>query len=186
MRQLKADVIHSLQLLKNLMKNFFIVSMLCFFLTSCDIVTQENGFTLNADLLDEGDFTIQTPSEWGFAQGMGIDSQVGTITGDGITLTFAYGVYVGNPIDATESGEKLVAQNETINGRDAVILTPKITGDGEVAVYFKSPYGDGDTLLSDSTYIMDEEHFLLFGENLTAEQEALALQIFRTIKFLRQ
>lgn len=180
------------------MKKILITSALYIFLAACNTqtelqttdddtplgtTTQENWFTLNANLLDEGDFTLLTPSEWKFEQGIGIDSQVGTISGDGITLIFAYGVFTGNPIDATESGDKLVAQNEVIDGRDAVILTPKITGDGEVALYFESPYGDGNTLLSDSTYILDEEHFLLVGENLTAEQEATVLQIFRTIQF---
>lgn len=180
------------------MKKILIISTLVVFLTACNAQTesqvtdtlsnepldQESWLTLNADLLGGGDFTILTPSKWSFEQGVGTDSQVGTISGDGITLKFAYGMHTGNPVDATGSGEKLKAQNEIIDGLEAVILTPKVTGDGEVALYFETL--DPDSSESDSSegvQILDEEHFLLFGENLTADQEELVLQIFRTIQF---
>jgi len=170
------------------MKKLLIVSLLCLSLTACNSGTvsqittdQSSWVTLNADLLDGGDFSVLTPSAWTFKQDVGTDSQVGTISGDGITLQFAYGLNTGNPIDETESGEKLKSQNEVIDGRPAVILTPKVTGDGEVAVYFESTqFGYSE---DQGTHLLDGDHFLLFGENLTAEQEATALQIFRSIQF---
>lgn len=181
------------------MKKILITSALCVLLTACSAETelqttvndipgetmnQEDWVTLNADLLDGGDFTLRTPSAWTFEQGVGTDSQVGTLSGDGITLRFAYGVNTGNPIDATESGEKLKVQNEVIDDRKAIILTPKVTGDGEVALYFDSiDPGIPESDSGERTRILDEEHFLLFGENLTVEEEALVLQIFRTIEF---
>lgn len=146
---------------------------------SLEGVSQENWVTIDVDLLDGGDFTLLTPAGWEFEQGVGMDAQVGTISGDGITLQFAYGMFIGNPIDATESGDKLESQSEVIDNRMASILTPKITGNGEVVIYFETP----STLIWDSYYNPNQEHFLLFGENLTAKQEELVLAIFKTIKF---
>ncbi|MFA5855395.1 MAG: hypothetical protein WC846_03905 [Candidatus Gracilibacteria bacterium] len=170
------------------MKKLLIGLVLCLFLTACGTesqpVIQENWVTLNADLADGGDFTLLTPSKWKFEQGVGMDSQVGTISGDGITLQFDYGMYAGNPINDSELGEKLVAQNEVIDGLNAVIVTPKVSGDGVVALYFESTGSAPKTVpVGDESFILDEQHLLLFGENLTAEQEAIVLQIFRTIKF---
>lgn len=167
------------------MKKFLITSALCLFLTACNSGTESQStdgwVTLNANLLDGGDFTLRTPSEWKFEQGVGTDSQVGTVSGDGITLTFDYGMFAGNPINDSEMGVKLQAQDEVIDGRPAVILTPKVSGDGEVAIYFDSTqFGYSE---DEGTHLTGEDHFLLFGENLTAEQEATVLQIFRTIQF---
>lgn len=159
--------------------NLEIESQVDFGDTSTGSISQEDWVTLDVDLLDGGDFTLLTPAGWEFEQGIGMDSQVGTISGDGINLQFAYGMFEGNPIDATESGDKLESQSEIVDGRMASILTPKITGDGEVAIYFETP----SSLISDSYYNPDQEHFLLFGENLTVEQEKLVLEIFRTIEF---
>lgn len=119
------------------------------------------------EMIDGGDFTLYAPANWEFTEGMGIDSYVGEIAGDGVVLHFDYGMYTGN--FAASEEETYDIQYEIVSGQKAVIFTPKTTGEGLTGIYVEAPRGEGN--------------FTLYGENLTTEQEELAVQIFRTLKF---
>ncbi|MFA4814822.1 MAG: hypothetical protein WC924_02350 [Candidatus Gracilibacteria bacterium] len=132
---------------------------------------EHNGVNPDWEMLDQGDFTLYAPSGWALTPEQGIDSYVGTISGDGMSLKYAYGENVGA---LSYNSEYLVSEYnvmayETFDEHEVVIYTPKILGEGNTEIDFESPRGEGN--------------FILFGENLTSEQEEVALQIFGTIYF---
>jgi len=122
------------------------------------------------EILNEGNFTVYAPSGWVLSPEQGIDTYVGTISGDGMTLRYDYGSFVGlfsQNSEYKEAEYKLVSAK--INGWEALIYTPKTAGMGSTVLNIESPKGEGN--------------FNLFGENLSLEQEELAGQIFRTVYF---
>ncbi|MFA6529214.1 MAG: hypothetical protein WCT46_06815 [Candidatus Gracilibacteria bacterium] len=134
------------------------------------IATVKPTFGSDWAMLDQGDFTLYAPSGWLLTPEQGIDSYVGTVSGNGINLKYAY----GDNVAALSSDSEYVASeysvtNDTFNSQMVTIYTPKLSGTGNMEIYFESPRGEGN--------------FILFGENLTSDQEALALQIFDTINF---
>lgn len=118
-------------------------------------------------LIDVGEFTVQAPATWEYIPEQGIDSKIGYIEGDGISLEFDYGMYSGFIDNGTESYYDVV--EASIGGFDAQIATPKVAGEGLTIVFFER--------------VRDGSTFNLYGRDLSAEQEAIVLQIFQTIKF---
>jgi hypothetical protein len=114
-----------------------------------------------------GTFSIYAPPGWDFHQRRGIDSFVGGFAGDGVVLYFDFGRYSSPLGDAHEP--TYVVAHESIGGHRAKIVSPKVPGSGRTGIYF-SRVTDGDKLC-------------LYGQNLTAPQQELALRIFRTIRF---
>lgn len=121
-------------------------------------------------LLDQGDFTLYAPAGWKLTPQQGTDSYVGLVSGDGMTLTYDYGMGVGLFANNSEFKKSdYTIEKLKINGFDATIYRPKTSGSMEID--FEDPRGEGN--------------LNLFGENLTADQEEIAVQIFKTI-FLKQ
>ena len=127
----------------------------------------ENSVPEDWAMIDVGDFTLYAPAGWEYVPEQGIDSMIGKIEGDSMSLEFDYGAYSGFLDNGTESNYDIV--EDTITGFDAQIATPKITGEGLTMVFFEQ--------------VRDGNRFNLYGRDLSAEQEAIALQIFQTIKF---
>lgn len=118
-------------------------------------------------MLDQGDFTLYAPAGWTHTSEQGIDSAVGNFSGDGIILRYDYGNYSGFLDNGTEDAYDVT--EETINGFEAKIATPKTTGEGRTVLFFEN--------------IRETARFSMSADDLNTEQEALALQIFHTIQF---
>jgi len=95
----------------------------------------ENSVPDDWAMIDVGDFTLYAPAAWEYVPEQGIDSMIGKIEGDGISLEFDYGMYSGFLDTGTESNYDIV--EDTITGFDAKIATPKITGEGLTMVFFE-------------------------------------------------
>ena len=125
---------------------------------------------------DQGGFSLMLPPGWVLEELQGIDSYVGEVSGDGMTLMFDYGRYSWglNPGDEPEH-EYLVAY-EDIGGRRAKLLIDQqaslstATYEAATAVYF-GDLGGRNALILD-------------GRGLNPEQQRIAVAIFRGIRLL--
>ncbi len=115
-------------------------------------------------------FTVYAPAGWVETPEQGIDSYIGTISGDAVTLRYDYGMYSGEFSHNSEYNEsEYDVLNTTINGFEAVIYTPKVAGKGNTVLNVMSPREEGN--------------LNLYGENLSAEQQEIVVEIFKTVFF---
>lgn len=125
---------------------------------------------------DLGEFTILLPPDWKYEPAQGIDSFVGSFGGDGAVLSFDYGAYSDSlPFDDDPAYD---VHFETIGGLTAKIVEAQ-TDVGTTGVYFsdvKRVPGATDTY--EWTIRMQ-----LSGQNLTPDQQATAIQVFRSLRF---
>ncbi len=117
--------------------------------------------------LDAGPFSILAPLGWKFRQLMGVDSYVGEFIGDGIALSFDFGRYSTELRKAKKPA--YVITKESIGGLSAKVVSPRTAGNGITGVYFRK--------------IPGHDELCLWGKDLTAAQQKLALKIFETIQF---
>lgn len=121
--------------------------------------------------VDTGPFSVLLPPGWEYRPQQGIDSFVGQFAGDGVVLSFDLGFTGGSPL---QDDPAYSAHKETIGGYTAVVYAP--TGaQGRTGVSMRvaesSPPFGYPTALGIS------------GMVLTPEQQAVALQIFRSVRF---
>lgn len=121
--------------------------------------------TINVTKFDVTKFSITLPSGWSYNPLQGTDSQVGEFVGDGIRLMFDLGGYNGNP--AAQPNPTYTITTEIVGGRSAQILIPKVSGQGEIGIYF-------DT---------DGEDLKISGTNIPQNLQDRVLQIVRSVQF---
>lgn len=126
----------------------------------------------NWQFIDADSFTLSLPSGWKFNKLQGIDSYVGEFVGDGAKLSFDYGWYSNSLADDNDPDH--IVTYETIDGYEAKIVVPKITGQGITGIYFADLGGE-----------IQSTSFQISGRDLTASQQETALKIFRTIKITK-
>ncbi len=119
--------------------------------------------------VDTGAFSVFAPLGWKFHQLQGVDSYVGEFVGDGVVLKFDFGRY-SNPLK-DEKKPAYVVVHKSIAGLRAKIVSPKTPGHGVTGIYFAKTFGPNK--------------LCLFGQDLSATQQGLALKIFETIQFGR-
>lgn len=120
--------------------------------------------------IDTGPFRVMLPPGWRYVPAQGIDSFVGGFEGDGMSLHFDYGWYSAGP----HAGDPAYAAHaETIGGMEATIEVP-LTSAGLTALYVEQVNEAGRPMST---------RFALWGHALTAEQQAVALQVFRSLRF---
>ncbi len=117
--------------------------------------------------LDAGPFSILAPFGWKFHQLMGVDSYVGEFVGDGLALTFDFGRYSTELRKAKKPA--YIVTKESIGGLSAKVVSPRTAGNGLTGVYFRR--------------IPGHDELCLWGKDLTAAYQELALKIFETIQF---
>ena len=124
---------------------------------------------------DQGGFSLLLPPGWELKELQGIDSYVGEVSGDGITLNFDYGMYSWplNPDDERE--HEYIVSHEEIGGREAKLLLPAGAPSSESATYEAATgiyFGDlgGRNALN------------LVGRGLDLEKQRVAVAIFRSIR----
>lgn len=130
-------------------------------------ITQPNSGNLDSwHKLDAGPFSISAPSGWEFHQLTGVDSYVGEFVGDGMTLTFDLGRYSTELRHAKTPA--YIITKESIDGRGAKVVSPRTPGNGITGVLVR---------------LGVHEALCLWGNNLSAEQGALAFKVFNTLRF---
>jgi hypothetical protein len=122
--------------------------------------------------VDTGPFSVLLPPGWEYVRAQGVDSFVGSFVGDGITLGFDYGMYGGAP---RPDDPNLSMHDETVGGYTARLFFPKADGDGASGIFVRTvdaapPFGYPVALV-------------LSGYGLSSDQQQVALQIFRSIRF---
>jgi hypothetical protein len=109
----------------------------------------------------------------------GVDSYVGEFAGEGVKLTFDFGIYSSSFDQAKKPA--YVISHESIGGLSAKVVHPRTAGHGITGVYFRhaghsnklGPFGYSNKLS-------------LFAEDLTSTQQELVLKIFETVRFQKR
>jgi len=122
------------------------------------------------------EFSVLLPPGWAYEPRQGIDSFVGAYVGDGVELTFDYGIY-SDPL-SFEGDPSYDVHEETIGGVTAKIVRAK-GASGITGVHFarieKFAF-PGDNIAFDV-------RLTIVGRDLTPEQLEIAMQVFRSIRF---
>lgn len=165
-------------------KLFFSICLLV--LTGCTAQTDVNdGVNTNWQTLDAGEFQISAPAGWEFIPEMGIDSTVGKFSGGEMTLRFDYGLYSGdfaNNSTYFKNPTAYTVTQENINGHEAKIYVPnEVAPDKPTVLFIANP--NGVEPCTDEVCVLNQQNFEMLGDNLSEEDLALALQIFRTVDF---
>jgi hypothetical protein len=114
-----------------------------------------------------GPFSILAPSGWEFHQLPGVDSYVGEFVGDGFALTFDFGRYSTELRKAKKPAYAI--HEKSIGGHSAKVVSPRTPGNGVTGIYFGK--------------VRDHNSLCVWGKDLSAAQQKLALTIFETIRF---
>ena len=134
---------------------------------------QDDAITTNelpaTKQLDFTEFTMEVPASWTSLPLQGIDSYVGGLTmDDGQQATFDLGWY-SNSLEV--QFETHHVEFTRIDGLDAKLVSPVNPGRGTTGVYFAN-LNDGGLL-----------RFEMHGEDLTADNQQLLLDAFKTLDF---
>lgn len=114
-------------------------------------------------------FSVLLPPGWSYEPAQGIDSFVGSFVGPNARLEFDYGAFSNSlPYEQDPTYD---VHEETISGRTAKIVISN--NNGVVGVHFEQRALGPRAATSALT---------VAGSAFTAEQEAIALQIFRSIR----
>ena len=111
--------------------------------------------------------SLQLPPGWELNELQGIDSHVGEVTGDGARLAFDYSVFPWSLDQVGYPAHTYIVAYQRVGGFDATLFISTTPGEGFTGVYFPDLGG-----LS----------FHLVGEDLTPEQQEIAIAIFRSIR----
>ena len=113
-------------------------------------------------------FSIKLPSEWELMESRGIDSLLGDVVGDGVRLMYNHGDFTRD-LDPADLDDSHTIFREVVSELEARILVPTFGTEGTTGVFFESLGG---------------ARFSLSGEDLTPEQQRIAVGIFRGIRGL--
>lgn len=115
--------------------------------------------------IDFGSFTIHAPAGWKKIVFQGIDSYVGGLTNGRDTLIFDYGWYSYD--FGCEDVDTHLFKIDTINGKTATLIKPRISGNGTIGMYINNAYKDN--------------HFNLVGSDI--QNELTVFDIFKSVRF---
>jgi hypothetical protein len=118
--------------------------------------------------VDAGPFSSLAPSGWEFHQLPGVDTFVGEFVGNDFALKFDFGRYAKGCLKEYKKPTYIIAK-ESIGGLPARIVRPRAPSHGVTGVYFRKVNGHGA--------------LCLWGKDLTAAQQEVALKIFETTRF---
>jgi hypothetical protein len=124
--------------------------------------------------VDTGPFSVLLPPGWSYEPRQGIDSFVGAFSGEGVTLSFDYGWYSGDPEDPSDATQRV--HRESIAGRAAKI----VLAGGYAALHLQVSPSPPDEPLAGFTPV---DLFTVYGEDLAASEREVVLQIFRSLRF---
>ena len=112
-------------------------------------------------------FSLRVPSGWELRERQGIDSYVGEVVGDGIRLTYDYGIHSWrlNPADDPEHIYAVIHQD--IGGVAAKLLISMDAPGGFTGVNLPR---------------LDAPSLTIYGEDLTPAQQHTAVAIFMSIR----
>lgn len=114
--------------------------------------------------LDLSTFRVEAPDTWKAIRGQGIDSQVGLLTNGSDVLAYDYGWYSYRLQNETSATHLRTAT--TIDGRPALIVRPKKTGQGVIGLFVE---------------VDDLNRLSLTGHDI--RDEATVIRLFQSVKF---
>ena len=118
-------------------------------------------------MVDQPGFSLRLPDGWELRETKPLDSYVGELVGDDVTLRFDYGRFspMLNPAGKPET--IYVLSYEDIGGYEAKLVIPLKDSGRLTGVHFRA---------------MDGLRLTIWGEDLTPEQQRTAFAIFRSIR----
>ena len=116
-------------------------------------------------------FSVLLPPGWQYIQGNSIDSFAGTFAGDGMQLYFDYGTLSSPPQYADPA--QALTHDESIGGLTGNVFTS--SGGDLSGVYFAHVPAYATNSL--------QPNLVMGGRGLTPDQERVALQVFRSVRF---
>lgn len=125
--------------------------------------------------IDTGPFDVTLPEGWSYIPRQGTDSFVGEFRKNGVDIFFDYGWYNGD-LTEYEDDPAYAFSHETIDERDAVVVTPLGSATGVTAAHIDVKDDVGPDTFMRTT-------ILLYGDNVPQSLRAEALSIFRSLKF---
>jgi hypothetical protein len=126
-------------------------------------------------VIDTGPFDVTLPPGWDYTPRQGIDSHVGEFNGKGVKIFFDYGWYSGN-LNAYENDPLYAASHETIDGREAVAVTPRGSRSGFAAAHIIV----GDV---NGPFTSVETTILLQADDVPSTLREEVLGIYRSLRF---
>ena len=130
--------------------------------TGVELDVDTTGWTV----LQSDGFTIEAPAGWTLTPEQGIDSLVGNIAGDGMTIHYDFGGMAGDSF-ASEP-ENYMGSPETIDSKDAILYVPRSTVEGKMGTFIT---------------VSEGKYMLLSAEAKNMQERLLLLEIFRSVKF---
>jgi hypothetical protein len=121
-------------------------------------------------------FSVLLPPGWVYEPDQGIDSFIGSYCGDGIELRFDYGWY-SDPLNFND-GRLYAVHEETIGGLTAKIVLSRDPS-GTTGIHFAKV----SSIRPGGTAPPIDVKLTLYGQDLTADQQDIVMQIFRSIRF---
>ena len=122
------------------------------------------------------EFSVLLPPGWAYEPRQGIDSFVGAFVGDGVELSFDYGIY-SDPLNFDE-GALYAVHEETIGGVTAKIVRSR-DASGTTGVHF----ADIEKFVFPGDIIPFDVRLTITGQDLTPDEQEIAMQIFRSVRF---
>lgn len=119
---------------------------------------------LTIKLIDLGTFRVEVPDTWTNVPDQGIDSQVGRLTNGSDMLGYDYGWYSYRLQNETSATHWRTVT--TIDGRPALIVRPKKTGQGAIGLFVE---------------VDNLNRLSLTGRDI--RDEATVIRLFESIKF---
>ena len=116
-------------------------------------------------------FSLRLPRGWELNELQGIDSYMGEVVGDGARLTFDYGGRSWSLSPSDDRARTYAMGWENIGGVRARLLISMNPGAGYTGAFFHKSGGP---------------NLHLVGEDLTLEQQRIAVAVFRSIRLLGQ
>lgn len=129
------------------------------------------GVELNVDtstwtLLQGDGFTVKAPNSWALTPEQGIDSYVGSIYGNGMSINFDFGALSEDEF-ASDSATYIASQEE-VDGKEALLYVPRSTVEGKMGAFITAS---------------DTEKLSMTTEAKSMDERLLLLEVMRSVEF---
>ena len=148
------------------------IPLIFFLLLSLGCSNETETDNANPSSIQIGDYIFNFETEFTLEELQGIDSYVGNMNGDGITLSFDYGYYTG-PVSNLPTNEYLVTEDE-VSGHFRQIVKPVDSKTKFTRIHL---YKISDAVTSPGGY----NSLTVYARNLTSVQQEIVLGVFNSV-----
>ncbi|QQR55281.1 lipoprotein [Candidatus Peregrinibacteria bacterium] len=110
-------------------------------------------------------FYVLAPAGWTLTSEQGVESYAGTISGDGMSLSFDYGAFVDD--EFKDQNADYASSKENIDGKDSIIYLPRNTIEGKLGIFMN---------------VSENEKLSMTGEALDLNERLTLLKVLRSVE----